>query len=171
MNRSPAKAPGRSSFSHMGSGACSSWKVRMLPMAKRIAATISGSTSPKASSNSASVTFRPSRVSPSARSSSRPKRTSAASPSVRTASRIGPTFSRNIDRSVSDRRSSAARPAASSSARTWKLTWTMGLPHLDFRKISSPTSRSSTAIAAPAITMKTTETAARSGVMIERIEL
>ena len=43
--------------------------------------------------------------------------------------------------------------------------------HFDLRKMSSPTSRSSRKIAAAAQAMKTTEMAARSGVMMDRIEL
>lgn len=43
--------------------------------------------------------------------------------------------------------------------------------HFDLRKISSPTSRSSAQTATSAMTTKTEETAARSGVMMERILL
>jgi len=126
VKRSPAKAPGRISFSHMASGFCSSWKWRMFSMPKRIASTTSLSTRSKARSNSASVAFRlPSFRS--ALSRSRPKRSSAASPSLRTASMIGTTFSVKDDRSVSERRRSAARAASSSFASSWKETSDIGI--------------------------------------------
>src|SRR5690606_7731604 len=44
-------------------------------------------------------------------------------------------------------------------------------PHLDLRKMSSPTIRSSATITKAATATNTTEIAARSGVMMERLEL
>ena len=69
--------------------------------------------------------------------------------------------------------SALARWSAESLASSWKLQAYAieNSVHFDFRKMSRPTRRSSAATAIAATTTKTTEIAARSGVMIERIEL